>query len=75
MMLLVSIVLGLLPLVGIPLLALQGLDTVDGLFMSLILLTISGIFLLNAALEARARGLLLMRSKAAPANAAAQKAS
>ncbi len=49
--------------------------TVDGLFMSLILLTISGIFLLNAALEMRARALLGMKSKAAPGKAVAQKAS
>ncbi len=76
MMLLLSIVLGLLPLTGIALMAANGfLFTVDGLFMSLILLTISGIFLLNAALEARARGLLRMKSKAAPTKAVAEKAS
>ncbi len=73
MMLLISIFLGLFPLAGIGFMAANGfLFSVDGLFMSLILLTISGIFLLNAVLETRARR---AKAKPAPAKAAAQKAS
>jgi uncharacterized membrane protein len=76
MMLLISIFFSLFPLTGIGFMAANGfLLSVDGLFMSLILLTISGIFLLNAVLEARARGLLRGKTKPAPAKAAAQKAS
>ncbi len=76
MMLLISIFLGLFPLAGIGFMAANGfLFSVDGLFMSLILLTISGIFLLNAVLELRARGLLRTKANPAPAKAAAQKAS
>ena len=59
MMLLISIVLGVVPLIGIAWTFATGtIATVDGLFMSLILLTISGVFLLNAALEMKARGWL-----------------
>ena len=54
MMLLLSIILGLLPLAGIVWIVLRAsLTTVDGLFMSLILLALSGILFLNAALELR----------------------
>ena len=73
MLLVISILLGLLPLAGIVGMAAGGmLETVDGLFMSLILLTISGVFFLNAYWEARDRGYLnfLKRKKdggAAPA--------
>jgi hypothetical protein len=53
---LLSVILALIPLAGIAYIALFGsLPTVDGLFMSLILLTISGIFLLNVLLELKAR--------------------
>ena len=59
MMMVISILLGVLPLAGIAGMAAGGmLKTVDGLFMSLILLTISGVFFLNALLEARERGYL-----------------
>ncbi|HUK88377.1 MAG TPA: hypothetical protein VLT85_11985 [Terriglobales bacterium] len=59
MLLLISIVLAVLPLAGIVGMAVGGmLKTVDGLFMSLILLTISGVFALNAYWEARDRGWL-----------------
>ncbi len=59
MLLLISILLALLPLAGIAGMAVSGmLKTVDGLFMSLILLTISGVFALNAYWEARDRGYL-----------------
>ena len=66
-MLLLSILLALLPLAGIAWIFLAGsLTTVDGLFMSLILLTLSGIFFLNIVLELRDRG-LLGKNKSAPA--------
>jgi len=58
-MLLLSLVLGIIPLGGIAWIIASGtMLSVDGLFMSLILLTLSGIFLLNAAWELRDRGLL-----------------
>jgi hypothetical protein len=54
MMLLLSILLALVPLAGITRIAINGtITTVDGLFMSIILLALSGILLLNAFLEAR----------------------
>lgn len=54
LLLLVSVVLGIIPLVGIVwLFALSDIATVDGLFMSLMLFTISGLFFLNALLELR----------------------
>jgi hypothetical protein len=53
-MLLISLLLGLLSLAGIVWIIIVGsLLSVDGLFMSLILLTLAGIFLLNALLELR----------------------
>jgi hypothetical protein len=49
MLLIVSIVLAILPLLGIVwVLLTRSITTVDGLFLSLILLSISGIFALNA---------------------------
>ena len=63
-MLLLSIVLGIVPLGGIVWILLAGsISTVDGLFMSLILLTISGIFFLNVFWELRDRGFLAFRKK------------
>lgn len=60
----VSLLLAAIPLAGIAYMVLAG-DlglpprlTMDGLFMAITLLTISGILALNALLEARARGLL-----------------
>ena len=54
--LLISGLLGLLPLLGIVYIVKTSNGiTVDALFMSLILLTISGIFFLNIVLELRAR--------------------
>lgn len=77
MMLLISIVLGVVPLIGIAWTFATGtIATVDGLFMSLILLTLSGIFFLNAFWEARDRGVLAFLHKnkaAAPAKDAAGK--
>jgi hypothetical protein len=59
MMLAVSLVLGILPLLGVVWTLTNGLiTTVDGLFMSLILLTLSAVFLLNAYWEMRDSGML-----------------
>jgi hypothetical protein len=64
MMLLLSVVLGLLPLLGIVWTILNGtITTVDGLFMSLILLTLSGLFFLNALLECRDCGYIKIGAK------------
>jgi len=65
--LLISILLGCIPLAGIGwIMATRTMTTVDGLFMSLILLTVSGIFFLNALLELRERGFLVfLRTKKA----------
>jgi uncharacterized membrane protein len=68
-MLLISIVLGAIPLAGIASIMVTGtITTVDGLFLSLILLTLSGIFFLNVLLELRTRGFLafLQKKKAEP---------
>lgn len=74
-MLIVSILMAILPLVlaALLLFGVEGVDltpTMDGLFMSIILLTISGIFGLNAMLELRAMGLLPgpLGKKGEPAN-------
>jgi hypothetical protein len=74
-MLLISIVLGIIPLVGIVwIIVMQTMTTVDGLFTSLILLTLSGIFFLNVAMELHSRGSLdfLLKKKAAPPPAKAK---
>jgi uncharacterized membrane protein len=63
-LLLLSIVLGIVPLAGIAWILLVGsITTVDSMFMSLILLTLSGIFFLNAVWELRDRGFLIFRKK------------
>jgi len=68
MMLALSIVLGILPLVGVAWTLLNGMiTTVDGLFMSLILLTLSAVFLLNAYWEMRDVGVLGKKKAVAPA--------
>ena len=73
MMLVISIVLGIVPLFGIAWTVTTGtIQTQDGLFMSLILLTLSGIFFLNAFWEMRDKGMLAFLQKkkqAAPAPA------
>ncbi len=57
-MLLISILLGLIPLAGIGWIVVSGtITTVDGLFESLIMLSISGVFFLNVFWELRDRGL------------------
>ena len=67
-MLLLSIVLGIIPLAGIVWILLAGsITTVDGMFMSLILLTLSGIFFLNVFWELRDRGLLAFLNRNKPA--------
>jgi len=54
MMLMLSVVLGIVPLLGVAWIVLKSsVTTVDGLFTSLILLALSGILLLNAFLELR----------------------
>lgn len=54
MMLVISLVLALIPVLAIVWIVLYGaVTTVDGLFMGLILASISGIFVLNALLEFR----------------------
>jgi len=77
MMLALSLVLGILPLVGVAWIFLSGMitlspfgATVDGLFTTLILLTLSMCFLLNAYWEARDQG-LIPKKKGAPAAAKA----
>ena len=66
MMLAISLVLGILPLLGIAWTLIDGfITTVDGLFLSLILLTLSGIFMLNAYWEMRDTGIIA--KKTAPA--------
>jgi len=83
LILVLSLVLGLLPLAGVGWLIASGMITpwppaitVDGLFMALILLTLSGCFLLNAFWEMRDQGILKSNKKgAAPAKAPAAKAS
>ena len=66
-MLLISILLGLIPLAGIAWIIVSGtLTTVDGLFESIIMLSISGIFFLNVFWELRDRG-LLGKTKTEPA--------
>jgi hypothetical protein len=75
--LLISIILGLIPLAGIAWIVVAGsITTVDGLFMSLILLTLSGIFFFNVFLEMHDRGLIpfLNKNKAAPPKPAPSKA-
>jgi len=81
MILVLSLLLGVLPLVGVAWIFISGMitlsppsATVDGLFMSLILLTLSGCFMLNAFWEARDKG-LLGKKQAAPAKSPAAKAS
>ena len=57
--LLISTLLGTIPLAGIGwIVATRSITTVDGLFMSLMLVTLSGIFFLNISLELRDVGFL-----------------
>jgi hypothetical protein len=64
MMLVISIVMGIVPLLGIAWTIVTGtVTTVDGLFMSLILLSLSAVFFLNAFWELRDRGALAFLDK------------
>jgi hypothetical protein len=70
MILVLSLVLALVPLAGVVWMFASGMisiappsATVDGLFMSLILLTVSACFLLNSYWEARDKGLLAFAHK------------
>jgi hypothetical protein len=73
-MLLLSLLLGLLSLAGIAWIIVVGsLLSVDGLFMSLILLTLAGIFFLNVSLECRDQGFLGKDKRASSKNASASK--
>ena len=84
MILVLSLILTVVPLAGVAWIFLSGMitisppsATVDGLFMTLILLTVSACFLLNAYLEARDKGFLKSSDKkkaiAAPAATPAAK--
>jgi hypothetical protein len=81
-MLVLSIVLGIIPLLGVVWIFVSGMitlappsATVDGLFMTLILLALSLCFLLNAYWEMRDQGMLafLHKKQAATAPAPAAK--
>ncbi len=80
MILVLSLVLGIVPLFGVVWIFLSGMivlwpfsATTDGLFMTLILLTLSLCFLLNAYWEMRDRGWIGKKKTAVPAKAAAPK--
>jgi hypothetical protein len=69
-----SLVLGVVPLLGVVWIFMSGMitlsplsDTVDGLFMTLILLALSATFMLNAYWEMRDRGLIGKKKAAVPA--------
>ncbi len=67
MILALSLVLGILPLLGVAWTLINGMiTTVDGLFMSLILLTLSAVFMLNAYWEMRDMGMLGKKKAVAP---------
>ena len=73
MILVLSLVLGVVPLAGVAWIFVSGMitlsppsATVDGLFMTLILLTLSGLFFLNAFWECRDCGFLPSKPKAGP---------
>jgi hypothetical protein len=68
MILAISLVLGILPLLGVAWTLVNGMiTTVDGLFMSLILLTLSGVFMLNAYWEMRDMGMIGKKKAVTPA--------
>ena len=74
LMLLLSLLLGLLSLAGIVWIIMVGaLLNVDGLFMSLILLTLAGVFFLNVFLECRDCGFLGKDKGASSKNPSAAK--
>ena len=77
-----SLFLGIVPLLGVVWIFVSGMitlsppsATVDGLFMSLILLSLSACFLLNALWEAKDQGLIGKKPSPPPTKAPATKAS
>jgi hypothetical protein len=71
MILILSLVLALIALLGVVYTVVSGaIATVDSLFLVLILLTMAGIFTLNALLEAHQRGYLKFGKKQPVAKAA-----
>lgn len=81
MILVLSLILGLVPLAGVAWIFVSGMiilsppsATIDGLFMTLILLTLSACFFLNAFWEMRDRG-MLGKKQTAPAKPPAAKVS
>jgi hypothetical protein len=81
MILALSLFLGIVPLLGVAWIFISGMITlsppsasVDGLFMTLILLTLSLCFLLNAFWEAKDQG-LIKKKQSPPAKTPAAKAS
>jgi hypothetical protein len=68
MMLALSLVLGMLSLLGVVWTLIDvRFTTVDGLFMTLILLTLSGVFMLNAYWEMRDSGIVGKKKAVVPA--------
>lgn len=68
MMLALSLVLGILSLLGVVWTLIDvRFTTVDGLFMTLILLTLSGVFMLNAYWEMRDSGMIGKKKAVVPA--------
>ena len=79
MILVLSLVLGIIPLAGIAWIFASGMitlspfsATVDGLFMTLILLTLAACFLMNAFWEARDQGLIPKKQSPAAKTPAAK---
>jgi hypothetical protein len=77
-----SLFLGIVPLLGVVWIFVSGMitlsppsATVDGLFMSLILLSLSACFLLNAMWEAKDQGLIGKKQSPPPTKTPAAKAS
>ncbi len=75
MMLALSLALGILPLLGVAWIFISGMitlsppsATIDGLFMTLILLALSGTFSLNAYWEMRDSGMVGKKKAAVPAS-------
>jgi hypothetical protein len=77
LMLALSVVLGIVPLAAVVWTLMNGMiTTVDGLFLTLILLTVSGAFMLNVYWELRDRGVVgKKKAVAAPPKTPAAKAS
>jgi hypothetical protein len=82
MMLILSLAFGIVPLFGVVWIFMSGMitlvpfsATVDGLFMTLILLVLSLTFLLNAFWELRDKGVVGKKTALAPAAKPAAKAS